>query len=748
MSMNIKSILSVFLFFTSICYSESTGIIRGQIIDGISQLPLTQANIIVENSEIGTSSDDNGEFVLECPEEGYYSISISYIGYKSKILYDIWVRPNAYDYQKILLYPSVILLDNVVVTKSYFEKSSLNNFSVVGFKNDQIRRAPGAGGEITRILNSLPSVASVGENRQDIMVRGGGPNENGFLIDNVYIPSISHFNQPDGRSNGPVGLINTELVETMDFYSNGFSPQYGNKLSSFGDISYREGNKESIEGNIGLGLGGAGGVLEGPITKRSSFLSSFRMSYLDIISDAINAGGLPSYSDYQGKINYRPNPYSNFTILGILGSSLYERDVKDASSDGEDSYGYVKNDQSTLGLNHRFIWSKNGFSNSSVSLTDQTSKNNFFNIYTDSTLNEVNDSYKTFHIRNVNQIRIKDKVNTVTGFEYHHRDLSYDFTLDDLYLKDDLIFTNVAAFSNISFPFKSISNISLGIRLAKSDFEGKINFSPRVNIDFDLPLQFGKVIFNGGRYFQNPPEKYLGLVEDDNLESVRAEQYSFSYEKLLNESTKLSVSIYNKKYSHAPIVLSDDSTANPAFLMDRSITFNQLKSEGNAEARGIEFLIEKKRAENFYGHVGGSLFNSMYVDYQGIERNRDSNYKYILNVVGGYRPNNKWELSLRWSLFGGKPYTEIDREKSLLFDQAIYLTEKYNEEKTPVYHNLFLRYEYRKVYKFWNVISYIELWNAYNRKNIETYIWSNSKRKLTEVTYFSFIPVGGFEIEF
>ena len=73
----------------------------------------------------------------------------------------------------------------------------------------------------------------------------------------------------------------------------------------------------------------------------------------------------------------------------------------------------------------------------------------------------------------------------------------------------------------------------------------------------------------------------------------------------MNESTKLSVSIYNKKYSHAPIVLSDDSTASPAFLMDRSITFNQLKSEGNAEARGIEFLIEKKRAENFYGHSWG-----------------------------------------------------------------------------------------------------------------------------------------------
>ena len=70
----------------------------------------------------------------------------------------------------VVLYPSVILMDDIEVTDSYFYDNSLNNYSVIGFKNDQIRRAPGAGGEITRILNSLPSVASVGENRQDIMV--------------------------------------------------------------------------------------------------------------------------------------------------------------------------------------------------------------------------------------------------------------------------------------------------------------------------------------------------------------------------------------------------------------------------------------------------------------------------------------------------------------------------------------------------------------------------------------------------
>ena len=131
-----------------------------------------------------------------------------------------------------------------------------------------------------------------------------------------------------------------------------------------------------------------------------------------------------------------------------------------------------------------------------------------------------------------------------------------------------------------------------------------------------------------------------------------------------------------------------------------------------------------------------------------MKRNRDSNYKYIFNIVGGYRPSNKYELSIRWSLFGGKPYTSIDTLNSSLFNEPIYFNEHYNEDRTPVYHNLFIRYEYRKGYRICNVIAYIELWNAYNRKNIETYTWSNTTKNILETTYFSFIPVGGFEVEF
>ena len=160
----------------------------------------------------------------------------------------------------------------MVVEENFFKKSMVNEFQSVSFNRDDMRRSPGSGQEITRIINTLPSVASVGENRQDMMVRGGGPTENGFIIDNIYIPSISHFQQADGRSNGPIGIINTDMVENLDFYSNGFSSKYGNKLSSFGDITYRSGNREMMEGYGLLGMGGLGFLVEGPLGERSSYI--------------------------------------------------------------------------------------------------------------------------------------------------------------------------------------------------------------------------------------------------------------------------------------------------------------------------------------------------------------------------------------------------------------------------------------------------------------------------------------------
>ena len=210
--MFIKNRISLLLLLLSVLNAEPTGFVKGKIIDINSQLPLVGANIVIKSTSLGTISDEDGYFSIEDIPNGNYSISASYIGYKTVYLSDIWVRPNAYDFLNVKLEQSVIQIDDITVEENFFEKSLVNEFQSVSFNRDDMRRSPGSGQEITRIINTLPSVASVGENRQDMMVRGGGPTENGFLIDNIYIPSISHFQQADGRSNGPVGIINTDTV--------------------------------------------------------------------------------------------------------------------------------------------------------------------------------------------------------------------------------------------------------------------------------------------------------------------------------------------------------------------------------------------------------------------------------------------------------------------------------------------------------------------------------------------------------
>ena len=116
-------------------------------------------------------------------------------------------------------------------------------------------------------------------------------------------------------------------------------------MSSSPNIAIRE--------NFSLGLGGAATLLEGPLSKSSSYIVSFRRSYLDVIAGALNAGGLPSYDDIQGKITFQPNHYNTLTILSVNGNSLYERTKEDALKEEQSNYGRHKYKQHTIGVIYR-----------------------------------------------------------------------------------------------------------------------------------------------------------------------------------------------------------------------------------------------------------------------------------------------------------------------------------------------------------------------------------------------------------
>ena len=756
--MFIKNRISLLLLLLSVLNAEPTGFVKGKIIDINSQLPLVGANIVIKSTSLGTISDEDGYFSIEDIPNGNYSISASYIGYKTVYLSDIWVRPNAYDFLNVKLEQSVIQIDDITVEENFFKKSLVNEFQSVSFNRDDMRRSPGSGQEITRIINTLPSVASVGENRQDMMVRGGGPTENGFLIDNIYIPSISHFQQADGRSNGPVGIINTDMVENLDFYSNGFSSKYGNKLSSFGDITYRSGNREKSEGYGLLGMGGLGFLIEGPVSNKVSYITSFRMSYLDIIADAINAsGGMPSYNDFQTKIDYKPNIYNTFSLLVIAGGSLYDRDKKGALDVGESEYGELKNNQLTIGINYKRIWNEKAYSNTSLSISNKYSKVNFSNINTDTLVFKNIEEADIFNFRQINHIKIASQTNLEFGFDAQWTTQYYDYLRklnNSNILLDKIKFDQKVSISNYSAFFTVKKNLgrklisSIGLRTDLNDYENTTLISPRINLDYEIVNSRTNLIFNIGDYYQNPPAIYVANKTSDRLKSARARQYSVCLEHMITASTKFSVSAYQKDYNNSPILPNSNLHNDPTFLFDELRMYNGIVSEGSASSKGLEVLIQKKRVENFYGLIGGSIFNSTFIDFEGIERNRNHNYRYIFNIVGGYRPKSDWELSIRWSYFGGRPYTPINLEASISNNEQYSDVKNFNENKTPDYHSLFVRYERRYNLKKSNLILFFEIWNTYNRENIETFFFSKERDSIEKILYFSTIPVGGFGIEF
>ncbi len=753
---------NIFFTFINFCFLfaqyDSTGVVKGQVLDMDNQLPLEGANISIKSTTFGSISDKEGFFTIDKIPIGNYTVIISYMGYKTQKKLDIWIRPNAYDFLNVQLEPQVIQIDDVMVEETYFERTMLNEFQSTSFSNDEIRRAPGSGQEITRIINTLPSVASVGENRQDMMVRGGGPTENGFIIDNIPIPSISHFVQSDGRSNGPVGLINTEMVDNLDFYSNGFSAKFGNKLSSFGDVTYLSGNKDKIQGNVNLGMGGAGGLIEGPLGRRMTYIASYRRSYLDLIADAINAsGGMPTYDDFQAKLEFKPNIFNTISILMVNGNSLYDRDIDGAVDVGASEYGELKNGQTTIGINYKHIWNKKAYSNMSISYSIKKGTTHFSNIKSGNTVFKNIENFDMKSVRQINHFKINSYSNLEFGLDFEVSKTDYNYfrklTKSNIFINEikfdkEVLINNYSIFLTYKQNLFSRLILSSGIRIDNNDYENKGLYSPRINIDYELIKGKTNLIYNIGKYHQNPPSIYIANDISEELKSISCYQHSFSIEHMLTLSTLLSISAYQKKYERSPMLPDANFHQDPTFLFDELRMYNGIVSNGKAYSEGLEILIQKKRAENFYGLFGGSIYNSTFTDYNNIKRNRNHNYRYVLNIVGGYRPDKDWELSIRWSYFGGKPYTLIDLESSIQADEEVLYLDKFNENRTPDYHSLFVRYEKRYNFKKSNLIMFFEIWNTYNRENVEYYFYSRVNKSIEKTIYFSIIPVGGFGVEF
>ncbi len=224
-----------------------TGTITGTVMDRVSNEPLPSANVLVVGTSLGASTDPDGNFTIRDVPVGTYQIRATLVGYEPIILADVVVASGRPTDVHIKMDQETIGLGEVEVTASYFRRTPEAAVSVQRLSYEEIRRSPGGFEDVVRAVAVFPGVAQVSAGRNDLIVRGGAPSENIYVVDNIEIPNINHFST-QGSGGGPLSYINLDFVRETSFSTGGFGVRYGDRLSSVLTIDLREGRTDRLGG--------------------------------------------------------------------------------------------------------------------------------------------------------------------------------------------------------------------------------------------------------------------------------------------------------------------------------------------------------------------------------------------------------------------------------------------------------------------------------------------------------------------
>ena len=305
-------------------YSQANlGVIKGTIVSSTNNEPVAFANILVEGTSLGAVTDTLGKFEIRNIEPGFRNVIVSGIGFKSTTYRDVLVNNASPAIIEVKLDEDVKDLKEFTVNQNPFTRVEESPVSYRTISIAEIERNPGGNRDISSVLKSFPGVASTPAFRNDIIIRGGAPNENRFYLDDVEVPVINHF-QTQGGSGGPVGIINVNLIREVNFMAGAFPANRGNALSSVIDFRQIDGNNERWKFRFTVGSSDAAFTADGPIGKKSTLIISTRASYLQFLFSALRLPFLPTYFDTQFKYKVRFDPKNELYIIGLGAIDLFK----------------------------------------------------------------------------------------------------------------------------------------------------------------------------------------------------------------------------------------------------------------------------------------------------------------------------------------------------------------------------------------------------------------------------------------
>lgn len=306
-------------------YNEKTG----------EAMPFEKIRLLAPDSSTvsGAVTDENGFYQFAKIEKGKYILKVESFGFNVQTInIDCNSERNILDVNFTLSQlKDVVNLDEMNVSAEAKTKTTQVLISEIKLDKKDLERIPSVGAEndIISAFSVTPGVIQTGDQGGQIYVRGGTPIQNKILLDGMTIYSPFH-------SIGFFSIFETELIQNTSIYTGGFDAEYGGRISSIMDITYRDGNRQKFSGKVSASPFMGKAVVEGPFskpkydptTKKSipgsgSYIFSAKQSLLDLTAKSlyprVNEGeGLPfTFTDVYGKITFKGNTGSKFSAFGF-----------------------------------------------------------------------------------------------------------------------------------------------------------------------------------------------------------------------------------------------------------------------------------------------------------------------------------------------------------------------------------------------------------------------------------------------
>lgn len=697
---------SIFLLVAISAYTQNNGRISGTVVDKSSQKPLSNVSIKLEGSTNGALSDSSGVFRITGILWRTYNITLSSVGYKTQTVYNIIINAGYENTINAELEPDALALSEVVIktNKRTVRAATLETpLSVQRLTSEEIRSNPGGNFDISKVIQALPGVgggAQGGGFRNDIIIRGGGPNENVFYLDGIEIPVLNHF-QTQGSSGGPQGLLNVSFIEDVKLSSSAFDARYDNTLSSVFQFKQRTGNPNKIQGNIRLSATELAATFEGPLSKnkKTTFLASARRSYLELLFSAIDLPIRPNYWDFQTKITHHISKKTTLSFIGLGAIDEFSfAGIKDATPEKLyvlNSNPIINQWNYTAGITLKQLIS-NGFINIAISRNAfdndiERFEDNKLKLPSQQTLSyqsrETENKFRIDVNKNVKGWKIAyGAVAQVAGFDNR----TYSVIRKELKDANGVIiqpgvilnfssplknFLRYGAFAQISKRFlDNRLSISGGLRTDMNTFttdgnNGLQTLSPRFSASYVLADKWTWNV-SLGRYFKIAPYTILGFADNNgnlvnkNSKYQRSDHFVTGLEFIPNDGLRFTIEGFYKKYGNVPVSIRDGIS-----LANLGSDFNVLGNEaiitnGKGKAYGVELFAQKKLTNRFFGIFSYTFYRSQYSGRNNILLPSSWDNKHLLNITWGYKFSRNWELGLKFRYQGGAPYTPYDEIQS------------------------------------------------------------------------------------